>query len=178
MIDKEHISVRVKEGTKEKYQILANDSDSRTPAHFYRKALEAYVSDETPRKPKSPKKPAEKKGKFDALSQTTIDHVLSIGIDSQVWIEWAKFRASKKKPISNEAANKQVKLLAKYTHEQQRQMVDSSISNDYQGLFEPKPQGGRSAPQAFKPVHEHQQGFLDNLKNQASIIEGEIDERP
>lgn len=65
------------------------------------------------------------------------------GIDQKSWIDWCEFRSSKKKPVSKAAAKKQISMLLKYTETIQREIVDKSISNDYQGLFEPK--GGNHA---------------------------------
>lgn len=65
------------------------------------------------------------------------------GINSPAWDEWIKFRKSKKKPVSQEAAKKQFKLLTDYDLNTQQQIINQSIQNDYQGLFEPK--GGSNA---------------------------------
>lgn len=64
--------------------------------------------------------------------------VIPDGINSDSFNEWLEFRKEKKKPVSLIAANKQFTLLAKYNKEIQKQIIDSSITNDWQGLFEPK----------------------------------------
>ena len=70
--------------------------------------------------------------------------IIPIGININAWNEWVDFRKSKKKPISKKAADKQFKLLANYPAHIQQSIIDNSITNDYQGLFEPK--GNKSKP--------------------------------
>lgn len=61
------------------------------------------------------------------------------GINYSAWREWSDFRRiDKRKPISNAAAKKQFILLLRYSENQQQSVIDQSISNDYQGLFELK----------------------------------------
>ena len=64
--------------------------------------------------------------------------VIPDGINIDSWTEWITYRKSKKKKVSDAAAKKQFKLLAKYTHDQQKLIIDKSIESDYQGLFELK----------------------------------------
>ena len=59
-------------------------------------------------------------------------------INADAWSEWCSFRSSKRKPITRDAADKQVELLAQYPRHVQRQIIEHSIRNDYQGLFPPK----------------------------------------
>lgn len=60
-------------------------------------------------------------------------------INTEAWSEWEKWRRKeKRKKITPMAEKKQHKLLSKYDHETQRQIIDHSIMNDYQGLFPPK----------------------------------------
>ncbi len=65
------------------------------------------------------------------------------GINATAWNEWIAYRKSKKKKVSQKAAKKQFELLTNYAFEVQQQIIDQSIQNDYQGLFEPK--GGSNA---------------------------------
>ena len=69
------------------------------------------------------------------------------------WTEWIDYRESKGKKISEAAAKKQVKFLANYPANVQQQIVDKSITNDYQGLFEPQVQQqfGQQQQQAPQP---------------------------
>lgn len=64
--------------------------------------------------------------------------LIPIGINAPAWSEWVEYRKSKKKVVSQKAATKQFGLLLKYSDFEQQQIINSSISNDYQGLFEPK----------------------------------------
>lgn len=64
-------------------------------------------------------------------------------VDREAWSEWCAFRSSKRKPISEKAAEKQVELLQQHPEPVQRQIIENSIANDYQGLFPPKGDGGR-----------------------------------
>jgi hypothetical protein len=59
-------------------------------------------------------------------------------VDPATWQEWCEFRSAKRKPVSETAARKQLKMLCRYPMPVQRQIVEHSIANDYQGLFEPK----------------------------------------
>lgn len=59
-------------------------------------------------------------------------------INHEAWREWCAFRSQRRKPVSEAAARKQIKLLRKYPANVQQQIIDQSIQNDYQGLFEPK----------------------------------------
>ncbi len=69
---------------------------------------------------------------------TNKEIVIPEGINIESWNEWFTYRKEKKKTVSQAAAKKQFNLLAKYTTEQQKLIIDTSIQNDYQGLFEPK----------------------------------------
>lgn len=65
-------------------------------------------------------------------------YIIPDGINLEAWQEWETYRKSKKKKISKAAANKQFKLLLKHSPEIQADIINKSIQNDYQGLFEPK----------------------------------------
>ena len=56
--------------------------------------------------------------------------------NKNAWGEWIEYRKSKGKKISEAAAKKQIKFLSGYPANVQQQIVDKSITNDYQGLFE------------------------------------------
>lgn len=64
--------------------------------------------------------------------------VIPNGINLNAWNEWIDFRKAKKKPVSQLAATKQFELLLKYNEQEQQAIINNSITNDYQGLFEPK----------------------------------------
>ncbi|MCF6207600.1 MAG: MarR family transcriptional regulator, partial [Sulfurovum sp.] len=59
--------------------------------------------------------------------------------------EWLEYRRKKRKPVSLMAMQKQVALLCRYDEATQKEIVDRSIANDYQGLFEPKSESGSAA---------------------------------
>ena len=64
---------------------------------------------------------------------------LPIGINTEAWDEWCEFRRiEKKKKVGPIAAKKQFKMLLKYSEEDQQVIIDNSISNGYQGLFDLK----------------------------------------
>lgn len=60
------------------------------------------------------------------------------GINVEAWRRWAHARSSRKKPISELAAKAQWKVLLEHAKEIQNSMIESSIANDYQGIFPPK----------------------------------------
>ena len=60
------------------------------------------------------------------------------GINAVAWNEWVDYRKTKKKVISQAAATKQFKLLTNYALDVQQQIINQSIQNDYQGLFDLK----------------------------------------
>lgn len=68
----------------------------------------------------------------------TKEIVIPDGINNSAWKEWVDYRKSKKKTVSQAAAKKQFKFLTNYALDLQQQIIDQSIQNDYQGLFEPK----------------------------------------
>lgn len=70
---------------------------------------------------------------------------IPIGINTEAWDEWCEFRRiEKKKKVGPIAAKKQFKMLLKYTEEEQQVIIDNSISNGYQGLFDIKGNGGEN----------------------------------
>ena len=76
-------------------------------------------------------------------------------INPDAWNEWIKYRKEKKKTVSQAAAKKQFKLLSNYAFDIQQKIIDQSIQNDYQGLFEPKADvnlGIYKPPQAKRPL--------------------------
>ncbi len=67
------------------------------------------------------------------------------GLNTEAYREWLEYRRSKRKPVSVMAMQKQVLLLCRYDEATQKRIVDRSIANDYQGLFEPKSESGSAA---------------------------------
>lgn len=64
------------------------------------------------------------------------------------YLEWESYRRKKRKPISPLAFSRQMKMLSRLTLEQALEAIDTSIANDYQGLFPPR--GAKAAPQQRK----------------------------
>lgn len=68
---------------------------------------------------------------------------IPIGLNTKAWDEWVDYRKKvRRKPVSAFAANRQFKMLLKYSEEDQQKIIDHSMDNDYQGLFELK--GGQN----------------------------------
>lgn len=64
-------------------------------------------------------------------------------LNTEAWTEWFEYRKnSKRKTITKPAQDKQWALLKKYSTEEQQLIINNSIQNDYQGLFDLKPTGG------------------------------------
>jgi len=63
-------------------------------------------------------------------------YTIPIGINIEAWDEWCEYRKATRKAVSKFAAAKQFKLLLRYSEEDQQRIIDHSIANDYQGLFE------------------------------------------
>ena len=83
--------------------------------------------------------------------------------NKNAWGEWIEYRKSKGKKISEAAAKKQIKFLSGYPANVQQQIVDKSITNDYQGLFEPA-----GVTHAQPPRHQQPKpSLLDRVKQQA-----------
>ena len=99
------------------------------------------------------------------------------GINLEAWSEWVAFRKDfKRKPVSVPAANKQFKLLLKYDAIGQQEIIDKSISNDYQGLFDIRQ---NNMPQSRATVSPMQQltdtswadGMLDDVVSTQQFIQ-------
>ena len=105
--------------------------------------------------PKSKKKLKENlKVLFDPLKMVFPD-----GMNLDAWVEWVDYRKTKRKPISEIAAKKQINFLIKFDWESQAQIIDQSIQNDYQGLFPPK--GGNYAKnQSGQPAETNRRPSL------------------
>jgi hypothetical protein len=57
-------------------------------------------------------------------------------INQEAWAEWVEWRRTeKKKKVTPTAQKLQWRLLANYDHELQREIIERSIMNDWQGLF-------------------------------------------
>ena len=59
------------------------------------------------------------------------------GVNQDAWEEFTEYRKAKRKPVSAFAQKKLWVKLQRHSPEVQQEMVDRSIENDWQGLFEP-----------------------------------------
>lgn len=67
-------------------------------------------------------------------------------LNKDAFLEWLVFRhESKKKKVSMDAQNKLIKKMSGFTKEQQQEVINNSIENDWQGLFFDKI-GGNNGP--------------------------------
>ena len=58
----------------------------------------------------------------------------SITLNQQALDDWCEYRAFKKKPLSQFAMNRTIKLLERFDPDHQMHIVDTAIQNDWQGL--------------------------------------------
>ena len=72
----------------------------------------------------------------------------------ETWLEWCQYRREIRKPVTETAANRQLKKLAAWGPDQAAASIDQSISNTWTGLFEPKDNGkpGRTEPVDNEPI--------------------------
>lgn len=56
-------------------------------------------------------------------------------LNTEAWLDWCEYRSSAKKKITEKARAMQWKFLEPYSKDDQRKIIDNSITNDYQGLF-------------------------------------------
>ena len=76
------------------------------------------------------RKPAKKLVQMDLAAYGNINEL--------AWQEWIEFRHASKKPVSRMAAERQLQMLAYYTPEIQAHIINTSIMNDWQGIFPPR----------------------------------------
>jgi hypothetical protein len=53
----------------------------------------------------------------------------------EVWIDWVEYRKEIKKPLTNVAAKRQIKLLSRYSIQVATAMADQSINMGWRGIF-------------------------------------------
>lgn len=61
----------------------------------------------------------------------------------EAWQEWIQHRKQIRKPLTEAAVRKQLKMLAEYSEEQAVDIINQSIKNGWQGLFEPREKNGK-----------------------------------
>lgn len=71
--------------------------------------------------------------------------VLHASLPKESWEEWLAHRREKHLSMSPRALAKQLKLLAEYPTEIQREVIDTSINAGWEGLFRPKGNGKLAA---------------------------------
>lgn len=102
------------------------------------------------------------------------------GLDTEAWDRWKAYRQAIKKPIKPASEHAMQLKLARYG-DRQAESVDQSISNQWQGLFDPAEK--KRAP-GEKPVKTDKQVAADNARWEAeqdrnvrywnSVIEGKL----
>jgi hypothetical protein len=70
------------------------------------------------------------------------------------WQEWIHYRKSRKKPVSEFAARRQIGMLAELPLLEALASIEQSISNDYQGLFPPR-RSGKAVPDKPQTQKDH-----------------------
>lgn len=93
------------------------------------------------------------KGNKSIVVLDEIPEVLQNSSFLNAWDEWIAYRKSKKKPLSDAAKTKQLKLLAQYPS-QAVDMIEASIRNDWQGIFEPKTRNGKPNKTTARSVQD------------------------
>jgi hypothetical protein len=88
-----------------------------------------------------------------AMSPESSITTIEPSLDLDVWREWISYRKELKsvKAYTPSGAQRQMRWLARHTRDQQRQIVDNSIRQGYQGLFELKDSGNGTSRQVSKP---------------------------
>lgn len=74
-------------------------------------------------------------------------------LPQESWKEWIEHRRRRRWPCDQTTLKKQLKLLAQYDADTQRQILDTSIQAGWQGLFPPKGQASRQSD-AKKAIQE------------------------
>ena len=70
-------------------------------------------------------------------SVQVVSKIEAHAVNPDAWDEFVEYRKAKRKPVSDLARKKLWLKLQRHTAEVQQEMVDRSIENDWQGLFEP-----------------------------------------
>lgn len=76
------------------------------------------------------------------------------------WQAWAAYRRKKRKPISEDAAKRQLEELVRYGPSGAIESINASIANDWQGIFPPKKQPGQSG-QKFSGAKKFLETHID-----------------
>jgi hypothetical protein len=80
-----------------------------------------------------------------AFAEKNAQHSTVEGLNQEAWTRWAGYRKTLgKRPYKTDSV---ARWLAQYSKPDQERIVEQSISREWQGLFELKPQAG-----TFKPA--------------------------
>lgn len=158
----------------EERQFQSDSSTDRVKAYRERMKREGNVSvtaqdtdtdtdteTDTENKTKAPAKPA----RFDPL-KIALPECITAG----AWAEWIAYRRSRKLTVSEKTMNAQVAKLAEWhaAGHQPADIIAASITNGWQGLFEPKmPTHGRPAPRDDRSrAHYDRTADTETMKRQ------------
>lgn len=89
----------------------------------------------------------------DGASIFEVPAPLNIPVFLKAWSDWIKYRLEIKHKLTESTASKQLAMLAKHTPEIAAEMLNQSIVQGWQGIFELKP-GNGSSP-AHTPVESY-----------------------
>jgi hypothetical protein len=122
-------------------------SNSRVPLDkLYRNSRETLESIEESRGEEStlpPPPPKPKKQKAKGRSPVVFPPSLDTPEFAEAWADWEAFRREKRKYLTDTSVNKQLAMLETFGVEGAIASIEQSITNGWQGLFEPK---GGAAP--------------------------------
>lgn len=92
--------------------------------------------------------PLERKGKErnKEAAAPRVELVLHDSLPRETWSEWMERRKQKRWPCDDLTLRKQLALLAEYDTATQREILDTAIRSNWQGIFRPK--GGAALPAA------------------------------
>ena len=83
---------------------------------------------------------------------------------SKAWQSWIQFRREIKKKLPPSTITKQLKLLATFGSAKAVRSIELSITNGWQGLFDPDQRNGKAIPAASSEALEAWQAVLESLQ--------------
>jgi hypothetical protein len=148
---------------------ISNDANQKSGSRFRSNAED--ISDEK-RKPF----PTERTGKEHKKEQAfSFPSELNNEQFKTAWIQWVEYRREMKKRLAPSTASKQLARLATFGSAKSIQAIENSISNGWQGLFDPEKRSGHAsdnveAEQAWQKIlqeakdhHGNAKGFEDAI---------------
>ena len=82
----------------------------------------------------------------------------------EAWQSWIQFRREIKKKLPPSTITKQLKLLATFGSAKAVRSIELSITNGWQGLFDPDQRNGKAIPAASSEALEAWQAVLESLQ--------------